>query len=148
MRYPVNLIPGLPVTPDVGIGIALAPVAAPLPVAAAAAPAPSGDGNFQSAGALEFLYQEPVQYAVGAAVTIPVTIINRTGADFASVSVYHSMGFSASVGAVLTGQTLSTSITLTPYPSTPGRYFRVIEAFGSNANGFFSNRHQTSVVFV
>lgn len=43
MRYPVNLIPGLPVTPDVGIGIALTPVAPPAPAAASAAGAVSGD---------------------------------------------------------------------------------------------------------
>ena len=37
MRYPVNLIPGLPVTPDVGIGITLTPVAPPAPAVAATA---------------------------------------------------------------------------------------------------------------
>lgn len=58
MRYPVNLIPGLPVTPDVGIGITLTPVAPPAPSpapAAASEPAAVTVGwwNFTTGGAVD-----------------------------------------------------------------------------------------------
>ena len=42
MRYPVQLIPGLPVVPDVGIGVQLTPV---VPVAAAGAAAGGSGGS-------------------------------------------------------------------------------------------------------
>ncbi len=49
MRYPITLIPGLPVTPDIGIGVSLLPIViAPAPPTA---PAPSGPPT--DAGATE-----------------------------------------------------------------------------------------------
>ena len=45
MRYPVNLIPGLPVTPDVGIGITLTPVAPPAPASSPAAAGAAGSAG-------------------------------------------------------------------------------------------------------